>query len=184
MEFRLMRPGEERAVSELALRVYDRFVADQLSPQARREFQSYSDPLLLRFRSRWNHLVLLAVAEDAIAGMIEVRDDGHVALFFVEGEHQGEGVGGELLRRSLSISRRRRPDLTKATVNSSPKAVAIYERLGFRKSGDEVATGHCRLIPMVRYLGVLRGDRDPPLSPPSDSGRALRGRESSLHPRR
>lgn len=147
-----MRPGEERAVSDLALRVFDQFVAPRFSVEGRREFRSYSDPQLLLFRSRWNHLVLLAIADDAIAGMIEVRDDGHVALFFVEGEHQGEGVGGELLRRGLSISKRRNPDLTKATVNSSPNAVAIYERLGFRKSGDEMATGHCRLIPMALDL--------------------------------
>ena len=152
MEFRPMKVGEEAAVCELALRVFGQFVAPQFSSEGRREFQSYADPHLLRLRSRWNHLVLLAVDDDAIAGMIEVRDDGHVTLFFVEGEHQGEGIGGELLRRSLSISEMRNPNLSRVTVNSSPNAVAIYERLGFRKAGAERDGDHIRSVPMVLDL--------------------------------
>jgi len=152
MEFRPMRPCEEMAVSELALGVFDQFVAPQFSSEGRQEFRSYADPHLLRLRSRWNHLVLLALADDEIAGMIEVRDDGHVALFFVVGEHQGEGVGSELLRRSLAICKRRKPDLSQATVNSSPNAVAIYERLGFRKAGAERDGDHIRSVPMVLDL--------------------------------
>ncbi|HPJ31138.1 MAG TPA: GNAT family N-acetyltransferase [Methanothrix sp.] len=147
-----MKPGEERMVSELALRVFDRFVAPQFSAEGRREFRSYADPHLLRLRSRWNHIVLLALADDEIAGMIEVRDDGHVTLLFVEGELQGNGVGGELLRRSLSISKRRKPDLSRVTVNSSPNTVAIYERLGFRKAGAERDGDHIRSVPMVLDL--------------------------------
>ena len=147
-----MKVGEEMAVSELALRVFDRFVASQFSAEGRREFRSYADPHLLRLRSRWNHLVFLAVADGEIAGMIEVREDGHVTLFFVEGEFQGEGIGGELLRRILSISKRRNPDLSQATVNSSPNAVAIYERLGFRTAGTERAEDHIRSVPMVMHL--------------------------------
>lgn len=152
MEFRPMRVGEEAEVCDLALRVFDKFVASQFSSDGRQEFRSYADPHLLLLRSRWNHLVLLAVADDAIAGMIEVRDDGHVTLFFVDGEFQGEGVGGELLRRSLSICKSRKPDLLQATVNSSPNAVAIYERLGFRKTREERAEDHIRSVPMVLDL--------------------------------
>ena len=144
-----MRVGEEMAVSDLALRVFDQFVAPQFSSDGRQEFRSYADPHLLRLRSRWNHLVHLAIADGEIAGMIEVRDDGHVTLFFVEGKFQGNGVGGELLGRSLSISKRRNPDLSQATVNSSPNAVAIYEGLGFRKAGNERAEDHIRSVPMV-----------------------------------
>ncbi len=147
-----MRVGEEAKVCDLALRVFDRFVASQFSSDGRREFQSYADPHLLLLRSRWNHLVLLAIVDGEIAGMIEVREDGHVTLFFVEGEHQGEGVGSELLRRSLSISKRRNPDLSRVTVNSSPNAVATYEKLGFRKAGAERAEDHIRSVPMVRDL--------------------------------
>lgn len=149
LEYRLMKRGEEADVSDLVLRVFDEFVAPQFSKEGLREFYNYADPHLLLLRSRWNHFVHLAVAEDVIAGMIEVRDGGHVALFFVEGEFQERGVGGELLRRALEICTRRNPGLSKVTVNSSPNAVGIYERLEFRRAGPEQAEDHIRFVPMV-----------------------------------
>jgi GNAT superfamily N-acetyltransferase len=152
LEYRLMKRGEEAEVSRLAHQVFDEFVAPQFSHEGVREFQIYSDPHLLLLRSRWNHFVLLAAAEEMIAGMIEVRYDGHVALFFVEGQHQGSGVGGELLRRALEICLIRNPKLSKVTVNSSPNAVGIYERLGFRQAGAERAENRMRFVPMVLDL--------------------------------
>jgi len=147
-----MRCGEEAEVSDLVLRVFDEFVADQFSRTGVQEFQSYADPCLLILRSRWNHFVLLAAAEKEIAGMIEMRDDGHVTLFFVEGRFQGSGVGGELLRRSLSICMRVDPEMSAATVNSAPSAVKIYERLGFRRAGPERTENQIRFAPMVLDL--------------------------------
>jgi GNAT superfamily N-acetyltransferase len=150
--YRLMRPGEEADVTDLVMRVFDEFVAPQFSVEGRREFQSYADPHLLLLRSRWNHFVLLADTQKEIAGMIEMRCDGHVALFFVEGEFQSSGVGGELLRRALEICRRRNPEVSKATVNSSPNAVVAYERLGFCRAGPERTEDQIRFVPMVLDL--------------------------------
>lgn len=148
-EYRLMKRGEETEVCDLALRVFEEFVAPQFSKEGVQEFCNYADPHLLLLRSRWDHFVLLAATQKEIAGMIEVKDDGHVTLFFVEGEFQGAGVGGELLRRALEICRRRNQKLSNATVNSSPNAVGIYERLEFHRAGPEQAEDHIRFVPMV-----------------------------------
>lgn len=153
LEYRPMKRGEEAEVARLVLRVFDEFVAPQFSKEGVQEFRNYADPHLFLLRSRWDHFVHLALADGEIAGMIEVRDDGHVALFFVEGRFQGRGVGGELLRRGLSISKSRNPDLFQSTVNSSPNAVAIYEGLGFRPREGEEGEGTIPSIPMVLDLG-------------------------------
>lgn len=153
LEYRPMRSEDVGDVCDLVSRVFEEFVADGLSPEGREEFYAYADPHLLLRRSRWNYIVLLALADEEIIGMIEVRDDGHVALFFVEGEHQGKGVGGELLRRGVAAARIRNPDLSKATVRSSLNSVAIYERLGFRELEAEVGDGHIPSLPMVLDLG-------------------------------
>ncbi len=152
LNYRLMRPGEEDAVTDLVMRVFDEFVAPQFSVEGRREFQSYADPRLLLLRSRWNHFVLLADTQKEIAGMIEMRDDGQVTLFFVEGKFQGSGIGGELLRRALEVCRRRNPEVSKVTVNSSPNAVVAYEKLGFRRAGPEKTEDQVRFVPMVLDL--------------------------------
>ncbi|MDF0590484.1 GNAT family N-acetyltransferase [Candidatus Methanocrinis natronophilus] len=88
-----------------------------------------------------------------IIGMIEVREDGHVALFFLEGEHQGMGVEGELFRRGIAAARIINPSISKATVRSSPNAVPIYERLGFRRLEGLEGEGSIPSIPMVLDLG-------------------------------
>lgn len=153
LEYRPMRSGEEEAVCDLVFRVYEEFVAGGLSPEGRKEFYSFADPHLLLRRSRWNHAVHLAIADGSIIGMIEVRNDGHVTLFFVLGDQQGKGVGGELLRRGIAAARIRDPDLSRATVRSSPNAVVIYERLGFRLQEGEEGGGAIPSIPMVLDLG-------------------------------
>lgn len=153
LEYRPMRSGEEEEVCDLVSRAFEGFVADGLSPEGREEFYSYADPHLLLWRSRWNSSVHLALADGSILGMIEVRDDGHVALFFVDGDYQGKGIGGELLRRGIGAARVRNPGISKATVRSSPNSVAIYERLGFRPLEGEEGEGTIPTIPMVLDLG-------------------------------
>lgn len=159
-EYRLMKRGEENEVCDLVLRVFDEFVAPQFSQEGRQEFRSYDDPHLLLLRSRWNHFVLLAVSQKEIAGMIEMRDDGHITLFFVDKRFQGSGVGGELLRRALAICRRRNPEITTVTVNSSPNAVGIYDRLGFRRAGPKLDENKIRFVPMV--LDLFRPETQSP----------------------
>ena len=153
LEYRPMRSGEEGAVCDLVSGVFEEFVAGGLSPEGREEFYSYADPHLLLQRSRWNSSVHLAIADGSIVGMIKVRDDGHVALFFVEGDHQGKEVGGELLRRGIGAARMRNPGISKATVRSSLNSVAIYERFGFRRLEGEEGEGTIPTIPMVLDLG-------------------------------
>jgi ribosomal protein S18 acetylase RimI-like enzyme len=152
LEYRPMKHGEEAEVSDLVLRVFDEFVAPQFSKEGVQEFRNYADPHLFLLRSRWDHFVLLAATQKEIAGMIEVKDDGHVTLFFVDRRFQERGVGGELLRRALEVCQRRNQKLSNATVNSSPNAVGIYERLEFRRAGPEQAEDHIRFVPMVLDL--------------------------------
>ncbi len=160
LEYRLMKRGEEAEVCNLALRVFHEFIAAQFSKEGVQEFYNYADPHLFLRRSQWNHFILIAAAEKEIIGMIEVRDDGHVTLFFVDGAFQGRGVGGELLKKALEICRRRDPEITKVTVNSSPNAVEIYERLGFRRAGPERIEDQIRSVPMV--LDLFLSEPQPP----------------------
>jgi ribosomal protein S18 acetylase RimI-like enzyme len=155
-EYRRMRRGEETEVSDLILRVFEEFVAPQFSREGVQEFQNR---LFLR-RSEWNHSILVALANKKIVGMIETKNDGHITLFFVDGDHQGEGVGRELLKRALEICRRRYPEITAVTVSSAPNAVKIYERLGFRRAGPERTENQIRFVPMVLDLFRSRPQSD------------------------
>lgn len=147
--FRPMQPGEESQVCELIQRVFDEFVAPDFSPEGVEEFLKYADPGWLSKRSQAGHFVLVALAQDQIVGMIEMRNHEHVSLFFVDGRHLGQGIGKELWRRALAICRRHKPHLGQVTVNSSPYAVPIYEKLGFRPKGPEQVVSGIRFVPMT-----------------------------------
>ena len=151
-EYRRMKRGEETLVCNLALRVFEEFVAPQFSEEGVREFRNHTDPLIILRRSQSNHFILIAATEKEIAGMIEIRNGGHVTLFFVDGEFQCEGIGRELLKKALEICRRGNPEITTVTVNSAPNAVEIYESLGFRRAGPERCMDHIRSVPMVLDL--------------------------------
>jgi GNAT superfamily N-acetyltransferase len=152
-EYRLMKRGEETEICDLALRVFEEFVAPQFSKEGVQEFRNHADPHLFLRRSQWNHFILIATTtQKEIVGMIEMRDYIHVALFFVDAELQCKGIGGELLRRAVAVCRRRNPEIATVTVNSAPNAVEIYERLGFRRAGPERCEDHIRSAPMTLDL--------------------------------
>ena len=150
--YRLMRSGEESAVCALVIRVFNEFVAPDYSYDGVQEFLKYAEPNLLLERSQRNHFVLVATVLEEIVGMIEVRDYVHVPLLFVDRRFQRIGIGKELLRRSLEVCRSHKPGLSEISVNSSPYAVAVYQKMGFREQGPaQTVKGIC-FVPMVLEL--------------------------------
>jgi GNAT superfamily N-acetyltransferase len=150
--FRLMGEGEVRAVCGLVHRVFNLSVAPLYTEKGRRSFKDYADPEELSARINSDHFVLVALAEDDIVGMIEVRRNSHIALFFIAPEHQGAGIGNKLLEKALKRACAENPRLRELTVNSSPNAVAAYERMGFASSGPEQDINGVRSVPMKRVL--------------------------------
>ena len=155
--FQLMQPGQEIRVCDLIIRVFEEWVAPDFSPNGVQEFLKYVQPDALRERSQANHFALVAAMGDAIVGVIEIRNHEHVSLFFVDQEHMGEGIGRELWRRALDICRRENPDVREISVNSSPYAVPIYEKLGFRQTEPERVVDGILFIPMAIELSRMGG---------------------------
>lgn len=69
----------------------------------------------------------------------------HIALFFVDGKYQERGIG-----RQLFGAVRAKHPLAKMTVHSSPYAVPIYHKLGFRDTDTEQVVNDLRFTPMER----------------------------------
>jgi GNAT superfamily N-acetyltransferase len=157
VQYRFMEPSEETGVSDLVIRVFKEFIAHQYSQEGVHEFLKYVQPELFLRRSQKNHFVLLATIQDKIVGMIEIRNNRHLSLFFVDKRFQQRGIARELLRRSLKIckleiSLKRSPELQEVSVNSSPNAIQIYERMGFRQKGYEQVNNGIRFTQMVLEL--------------------------------
>lgn len=84
------------------------------------------------------------------AGVIATRNGGsHIALFFVDGRFQRQGIGRKLFDAVLT-------DCTaeKITVNSSPYAVPVYHRFGFTDTDTEQSVNGLRFTPMEYITGI------------------------------
>jgi GNAT superfamily N-acetyltransferase len=101
-------------------------------------------------RKRLEKDLFALVARDAgrIVGVVAVRDASHISLLFVTPRARGRGVAGALVEKARAICLRRRPRLAAMTVNSSPNAVAAYERMGFKRLGRRRTKNGISFIPM------------------------------------
>jgi GNAT superfamily N-acetyltransferase len=156
-QYRFMEPSEETEVCDLVIRVFNEFIAHQYSQEGVREFLKYVQPELFLLRSQRNHFVLLATIQGKIVGMIEIRNNRHVSLLFVDKQFQQRGIGRELLWRSLKICKleialKRSPKLQEVSLHSSPNAIQIYERMGFHQKAPEQVRNGIRFTQMVLEL--------------------------------
>lgn len=87
-----------------------------------------------------------ALHNDKITGILAVDDRlNHICLFFVDKDLQNTGIGTVLFKRFLNEF------MPKAvTVNSSPFAVKVYEKLGFTATDSRQVSDGIVYIPM-RY---------------------------------
>jgi GNAT superfamily N-acetyltransferase len=89
------------------LRVFVEFIAPQFSQEGIAEFIKFACSNALADRFRAGNFILLAESEQSIIGVIEIRENDHVALLFVEKSHQRKGIAKELLLRSIETCRKR-----------------------------------------------------------------------------
>ena len=152
---RPMNPGEETEVCRLVMRVFTEFVAPGYSPEGIKEFRKYVEPAALLKRSDAGHFVWIASVQNQLAGVIEMRHHEHISLLFVDRQFLRRGFARALLFQALAVSRQHNPDLERVTVNSSPYAVPVYEKLGFVQTGPEQVKNGIRFVPMA--LGLVIG---------------------------
>lgn len=92
-----------------------------------------------------------------LVGVLATRSAGtHIALFFVEGKYHRQGVGKQLYEAARAANRS-----NVMTVNSSPYAVPIYHKLGFRNTGPEQAVNGLRFTPMALNTEPCLSDLTP-----------------------
>jgi GNAT superfamily N-acetyltransferase len=147
--YREIYQGEEENVCKLITECFNEFVAPGYSEDGIIEFFKYLTPERTHNRLARNHFILLALDGSLIVGVIEVRNNNHISLFFVRKEYQNQGIGKKLHEIAIEKCKTLKPDIDVIDVNSSPYAVPIYEKLGFVKVSDEQIENGMRFTPMT-----------------------------------
>ena len=144
MTVRKLRIQEYPTALALAWAGFQRFEAPEYPAQGVAHFQktlqdhSFTDQLQIYGAFDGQHL----------AGMLATRKEGqHIALFFVEEAYHRRGIG-----RALFLAALKDMPGNQMTVNASPFAVPVYQKLGFIATDTEQLTDGIRYTPMVYRL--------------------------------
>lgn len=140
MEIRSILPEELPAAIELIWDTFQAYEAPEYPAEGIATFRdSLDSPDYLGALELWG-----AFREEKLLGVIATRSQrGHIALFFVKQSCLGQGIGRQLFAYLLPLCPG--PLLT---VNSSPYAVAFYEKLGFVADSPEQLRDGIRFTPM------------------------------------
>ncbi|EGB16453.1 GCN5-related N-acetyltransferase [Pseudodesulfovibrio mercurii] len=149
--YELLTPEREEQARDLVREVFAAFVAPGFSSTGRIAFEAFLCRSSFSRRSG-RGFALAARRAGGIVGVIDVADGGHVALFFVSGEHRGRGVGRTLMRLAGERCLRDLPTPGRMTVNASPGSVGAYAAMGFVPAGGEEERDGIRFVPMVLAL--------------------------------
>lgn len=149
---RVMQTEDVGNVSVLVNSVFDTYIAPQYTPQGKSEFRKYTESEAFLERIDQGHFVIIAVREDVLIGMIEMRENNHVSLLFVAEAFQRQGVSRVLLEEATTHARSLGAELERITVNSSRYGVPVYEALGFRQTGPERTVNGIAFIPLAKRL--------------------------------
>jgi predicted GNAT family N-acyltransferase len=140
---------------DLVNNVFSEFVAVDYSEQGNCTFQNYletkydevSADMQTGSKKLWGHY-----QDSKIIGVIATRDISHIALMFVDKQYHRKGIARQLFDTVLA-ELKNKADITHITVNSSPYAAKVYERLGFKKTDEQQEKDGIIYVPMAYSLG-------------------------------
>lgn len=153
---RALEPEDAPEACALVRRVFDAQVAPLFSAEGVAEFHSYAQAGAMAQRLVGDNWGLIAVSGDRLVGVVEVRDNSHLAFFFVDQADQGKGVGKALIKRYLARCLQINPELQRVTVNASPNSREVYQALGYLAQGPQRQENGMRFTPMSLEMTTAR----------------------------
>ena len=136
---RPLLPGEIPEAIYLIWEVFLEFEAPVYNEEGVRTFRASLDDPVRTASLRWYG----AFEDGQLVGVLCMRAPQHIGGFFVTAAQQGKGHGRRLFERM-----KRDYERQEFTVNSSPYAVPIYQKLGFCATDTEQTVDGLRFTPM------------------------------------
>lgn len=144
VEISRLELSELSEAKKLVKKVFMTFEAPEYSKEGVAHFLTYLDEELEMELAANQVQVWCGKDARQIVGLLAVRLPAHLALLFVDEAYHRQGIAKQLFQEMLSELI---PE--QITVNSSPYAVPIYERLGFQIEGNEKTVSGIRFQSMV-----------------------------------
>ncbi|WP_321991767.1 GNAT family N-acetyltransferase [Marispirochaeta aestuarii] len=141
--------GKEKEVHNLVSSVFNEFVGFEYTEEGNKVFNDLIKPENILERHKSGNIILTYEKNGRIIGIIEVRDNNHICLFFVDKRYHNKGIGRELFNEMLLKIEGKTEYLE---VNASPFSEEIYSRLGFKSIDNKKEINGILFIPMKMKL--------------------------------
>lgn len=134
-----LKEEEVEELSQVILEVFNEFMPGDFLEEGITLFKEFISPKSLKQRQlKGTAFTLVAKDGEKIIGTISLKDRDHIALFFVDKNYHGQGIGRSLFKEALdNIIKSDTRKIKKITVHAWPNSVDVYSSLGFKSVGEE-----------------------------------------------
>jgi len=126
IQYRILSDSEVQEAAELSQRVFREFVESDQLPEGREEFRRYASAVELQERHHAGCLTFAAKRQGQMIGMLHLRNGDHIAMLFVEGREQRQGIGSGLVLAAEQYAQACQPTVRVLTVAATPNAIGAY----------------------------------------------------------
>lgn len=144
MNIREAKPEDSEQISLLINGVAHYFTLDQSGKGVEHFLESISPEAIKRYIKSPDYFYIVAFHENKMAGVAALKGESHIFHLFVAPSFQRQGLARQLWE---AIKGRVGPG-TEFTVNSTPYAVPVYEKLGFVVAGPREEKNGIAFVPM------------------------------------
>lgn len=149
MEIRKLQEVDLKMALELIWQVFMEFEGSDYTEKGIVTFKSFIAYDSIQRRVSEEKLILWGCFKaQELTGVIAISDGKHISLLFVKKEYQRQGIARRLFQTAVDYCRSQ-TIYRQITVNSSPYAVGVYHRLGFRDMNEEQTIDGIKFTPML-----------------------------------
>ncbi len=134
-EIRLATATDIPPALDLAWRMFVKYDAPDYGVEHTERMREAIEDRLKDLSIYNQRLLVVALADGKVVGMIETYGTERISLLFVDSEYQRKGIATALMSKVASELKKRGYD--KIVLNSSPHGLSFYKRFGFTVVEEE-----------------------------------------------
>ncbi|MBR2408555.1 MAG: GNAT family N-acetyltransferase [Lachnospiraceae bacterium] len=149
-EVRLAIDEDIAPALDLAWRMFVRYDAPDYGAVHTERMREAIEARLKDLSIYTQRLLVVALVDGNVVGMIETYGTNRISLLFVDSEYQRKGIATAMMSRVASELKMQGYD--KIVLNSSPYGLAFYKSFGFTVEEEEINPDTLWKTPMVYFL--------------------------------
>ena len=149
-EVRLATEEDIAPALDLAWRMFVKFDAPDYGAEHTERMREAIEARLKDLNIYTQRLLVVALVDGNVVGMIETYGTNRISLLFVDSEYQRKGIATAMMSRVASELKMQGYD--KIVLNSSPYGLAFYKSFGFTVEEEERNPDAPWKTPMVYFL--------------------------------